>query len=174
MISAWALVILWSRRTKKITHNCKTEGKWNITADVMVDNFKDNGHTVIRATSALHRGFSKKKGGRCTIHFSAESSNAELLFRTSHLPNQLSTHGTVANWCDELTQQIPGQTHLSMEESIAKVNDQLSQKLEPQVVDSLAQTPRTNVHAPGDRLRIHHQRFEELSNVAVVMTVGSF
>ena len=63
-----------------------------------------------------------------------------------------------------LAQLIPGQSHLRMEKSVAKVNDQLSQKLEPQGVDTLAQTPRTNVQAAGDRLRIHHQRFEEMSN----------
>ena len=41
-------------------HNYKPEWKWNVTADVMVDNFKDSGHPVIRATSALGRWFLKK------------------------------------------------------------------------------------------------------------------
>ena len=50
--------------------------------------------------------------------------------------SKLSICGAVANWCEELTQLIPGQSHLSMEKSAAKVNDQLSQKLEPQEVDS--------------------------------------
>ena len=54
-------------------------------------------------------------------------------------------------------------SHSSVEKSVG-VNDQLSQKLEPQEVDSLVQTPRTNVQAAGDRLRAHHQRFEELFN----------
>ena len=48
--------------------------------------------------------------------------------------------------------------------SAAKENDQLSQKFEPQEVDSLIRTSRTNVPAEGDRLRVHHQRFEKLSN----------
>ena len=48
--------------------------------------------------------------------------------------------------------------------SAAKENDQFSQKFEAQDVDSLVQTPRTNVTAAGDRLRIHHRRFENLSN----------
>ena len=90
------------------THTYKLEGMWNITAGVTVDNFKDSGHTVIRATSALDRGFLKKKGGKCTIHFSAEFSNAELFFCTIHSANQLSIHGAVANFCDELTQLISG------------------------------------------------------------------
>ena len=48
-----------------------------------------------------------EKGGRGTIRFSAEHLNAELLFRTVHSANQLSIYGAAANWCDELTQQIP-------------------------------------------------------------------
>ena len=130
----------------------------------MVDNFKESGHPVFRASIALNRGFLKRKGGRCTIHFNAESSNAELSFRTNHSANQLSICVAVANWCEELTQLIPGQSHLSMDIFVAKVNDQLSHKLEPQEVYYVVQTPRTNVQAAGDRLRIHHQRFEELPN----------
>ena len=59
---------------------------------------------------------------------------------------------------------MPDQSYLNMERSVAKVNDQSHQKLVPQEVDTLVQTPRTNVQAVGDRLRIHDQRFEELSN----------
>ena len=62
------------------THNYKPEGQWNTTADVVVANFKDSGHPVFRASSALDRGILEKTGGRCTIHFSAERSNAELFF----------------------------------------------------------------------------------------------
>ena len=97
--------------------------------------------------SASNREVLKRKGGRCTLHFTAESSNTEPLFRTIHSANQQSIYGAVANWSDELTQLIPGQAHFSMENSVAKVNEQLSQKLEPQEVDSLVQTPRRNDQA---------------------------
>ena len=63
----------------------KPEGQWNSTAGVMVGNFKESGHPVIRATGALKRGFLKRKGGRCTIHFNAESSNAELFISHNSL-----------------------------------------------------------------------------------------
>ena len=53
------------------THNDKLEGQWNTVADVIVANFKDSGHPVFRASSSLDRGFLKKKGRRCTMHFSA-------------------------------------------------------------------------------------------------------
>ena len=83
--------------------NYTPEGQWNTAADVTVANFKDSGHLFFRASSALDRGFLKKKGGRCTIHFSADPSNAELLSRSS-------IYGAIADWCDELTQQILGQS----------------------------------------------------------------
>ena len=41
-----------------------------------------------------------------TIHFSGDTSNAELFFRTLHIANQFSIHGAVSNWCEELVQQI--------------------------------------------------------------------
>ena len=95
------------------------------------------------------------------MHFSLEPSNVEFLYRSA---SQLSICGAVANWCDELTQQILGHSFLSKEKSVANVNDQLCHKLEPREMDTLVQTPRTNVQAAGDRLRIHPERFEELSS----------
>ena len=59
-------------------------------------------------------------------------------------------------------------------ESVAKVNDQSSQKLEPQEVDSSVQTPRRNDHAAGDRLRSRHIRFEELSNAIQITKACKF
>ena len=97
------------------------------------------------------------------IHFTAESPNTELLFRTIHSANQLFIYGAPASWCEDLAQRIPGQTHVMLT-SAAKENDQLSHKFEAQEVYSLVQTPRTNVPAAGGRLRVHHERFEELSN----------
>ena len=75
----------------------------------MVDIFKESGHPIFRVSSALDRGFLNKKGGRCTIHFNAEPSNAELLFRTFRCANQLSIYGAIAEWCDELNQLLPVQ-----------------------------------------------------------------
>ena len=100
---AWTLVFSRFGRRRKWhgTHNYKPEGQWNTTADVMVDNIKDSGHPVFRAASALNRGFLKRKGGECTIPFSAGASNAELLLRTTNPGNQPSIHGATADWRDE-------------------------------------------------------------------------
>ena len=93
----------WRWKERYGTHNYKPEGQWTRTADVMVSNFEDSGHPAFRATSALDRGFLKKKGGKCTIHFKGDTSNADLLFRTIHSANQLSIYGAVADLCDELS-----------------------------------------------------------------------
>ena len=57
-----------------------------------------------------------------------------------HSANQLSIHGAVASWCEDLAQRFPGQTHVIMENSVAKENEQLLQEPEPQEVISLVQT----------------------------------
>ena len=43
------------------------------------------------------------------MHFNADSSNTELLFRTLHSANQLSVHGAVSSWCEEFAQTTPNQ-----------------------------------------------------------------
>ena len=62
----------------------------------------------------------KKKGGKCTIHFSGDPWNADLFFRTIHSASQLIIYLAVADWCEELTQQIRGQSFSSVEKSIAR------------------------------------------------------
>ena len=49
-----------------------------------------------------------------------------------------------------------------MEKSVGERS--VNSKVELQEVDSLVLAPRTNGQAAGDRLRAHHQRFEELFN----------
>ena len=144
------------------THTYKPEGKWNEVADLLVNNFKESGHPIFPGISALNRGILKREGRKCTIHFTAESSNTEPLFRTIRPANQLSVYGAVASWCEERAHTIPGQTHMIMEKSVAKDNNQLSQKLEPQEVDSLVQSPRRNGGAAGHRLRVSLRQLEEL------------
>ena len=141
------------------TYTYKLEGKWNSTAVVMLDIFKESGQPIFRGISALNRGVLKRKGGRCTGQLTAELTNTELLFRTIHSANQLSIHG--AAWCDDLARQDLGQTHMVMEKSVSQANKQLNRKLEPQEVNSLVQTPRRNDGAAGNRLRDYIQQFEE-------------
>ena len=50
--------------------------------------------------------FWKRKKNKNTIHFTAETSNIELLFRMVHSASQLSIFGAVSSWCgDSLVQR---------------------------------------------------------------------
>ena len=73
----------------------------NCTANKMVQRFKETGRTFFQSTSDLSRGILKQRKGKCTIHFSGDSTNRALLFLTVHSVNQLSVHGAVANWCHQ-------------------------------------------------------------------------
>ena len=74
------------------------EETWDSTANQMVERFKDTGHPVFKSIGALSRGILKKKNGRDTIHFNADASNRELLFRIIHSVNQLSIYGAATKW----------------------------------------------------------------------------
>ena len=63
----------------------------------MVERFEDTGHPVFKSISALSRGI-LKNNKRDTMHFNADASNTELLFRIIHSVNQLSIYGAVSNW----------------------------------------------------------------------------
>ena len=83
--------------------------KWVSAATQMVERFKETGHPVFKSISALTRGILKRKNNRDTIHFNADASNTELLFRTIHSANQLSIYRAVSNWCEEFGQILCSQ-----------------------------------------------------------------
>ena len=89
--------------------------------------------------------------------------DADNLFRTRNLASQVSIYGAVADWCDELPQQIPGQLSSSIEKSTAKVNEQLDCPLLPEEVNTLMKTPETDVQASRNRLRDDQEKFEHLT-----------
>ena len=49
----------------------------------------ETGHLVFKSASALSRGILRKLKGKVTIHFNADASNTDLLFRIIHSANQL-------------------------------------------------------------------------------------
>ena len=105
------------------THTYKSEGPWNKTADVMLENFQESGHSIFRGISTSNRGVLKRKGGRSTVPFNMESRNADLVFRTIQSVNQLCIK------CGAVAQLIPVQTRLIMEKSVAKENVQVISKI---------------------------------------------
>ena len=83
------------------TLKCTLEGKWDSTATQMVERFRESSHPIFKSTSALRRRILKRKNNRDTIHFNADASNTDLLFRTIHSANHVSIYGAVSSWCEE-------------------------------------------------------------------------
>ena len=107
--------------------------------------------------------FLRTQSGTYSMHFSGDTTNADLLFRTRNSANKLSVHGAVADWCDALIQQIFDQSCSTIENSIAKVNEQLNRKLAPEEVNTLVKAPEIDVRASRKRLCVHQEKFEKLS-----------
>ena len=101
--------------------NCsyKLEGTWNSIASQMAQRFKETGHPVFTGASALSRGILRKLKGNETIHFNADASNTELLFRVIRSINQFSIHGAVSNWCEEFGPR-PNESEPTSEKYTAK------------------------------------------------------
>ena len=99
----WTFLGLGDEKKWYGTLPCTLEGKCDSTVTQMVERFKDTGHPVFKSSSALSRGLLKKKNGRGTIHFSADASNTELLFRIIHSVNQLNIYGAVSDWCEQFS-----------------------------------------------------------------------
>ena len=133
------------------------EGKWDSAASQMVERFKETGHPVFKSISALSRGILKKTNNRDTIHFNADASNTEFMFRIIHSENQLSIHGAVSNWCEHFgsTEEEKGQE--KHKESVTKG---VLTSVKSQEVKLLVSSPR---QVSGNSLRENIQDFESLS-----------
>ena len=87
VILAGTLGVPRSWKRKEVEWNsylATAEGNWDSTATQMVERYKETAHPVFKNISVLSCGFLKKKNGRDTIHFNADASNTELLFRRVH------------------------------------------------------------------------------------------
>ena len=131
-------------------HIHKPNGSWNDVGDLMMINFRESGHLVFRGKSALFRGALKSKGGgRTSIHHNSDPATAELLPRIILSVNQLSVHGAVADWCEEVAQLISDHCSSGTENLVAKVNNESESKVAPIVVSILSKSLLINVPAFG-------------------------
>ena len=97
------------------------QGAWDNIAEEMLLEFADSGHPTFRATTPLSRGILKSKGhGKLSIHFAADYSTIETIFRTIVSANQLCLYGAVANMCEEFEthQDRSGEPDVLMGQSI--------------------------------------------------------
>ena len=88
-IHAGALDIPWTWKRKHGKSNYFREGKWQDTANMMVEQFEESGHPVFRGVSPMVRGNLRKNNNKKTIHFNADASSAEFFNRAIHSANQL-------------------------------------------------------------------------------------
>ena len=131
----------WGKWYRTYAH--KPDGKWNQQANQMMDEFQQSGHPIFRGTRELDRGVLKRKSGRTTIHFTADSGNIELMLRTIHSTNQHSVHGAVSSWCIHWLGW--------------------SKQLDPQEVGSLLRNQPKTEGVAGNCWHDHLQRFEMMS-----------
>ena len=97
------------------------QGAWDRIADEMLLEFAESGHPIFRATTPLSRCKPKSKGhGKLSIHFSADYSTIETIFRIIVSANQLCLYGAVANMCEEFEnhQDGSGEPEILMGQSI--------------------------------------------------------
>ena len=68
--------------------------------ELVMLNFSESGHPVVRGTRALETGTLKSKGGgKLSIHFCGDHETAEVVVPTVISVNQLSIYGAVADMC---------------------------------------------------------------------------
>ena len=80
----------------------QVQGAWDNIAEQMLLEFAESGHPIFRATTPLSRGILKSKGqGKLSIHFTADYSTIETIFRIIVSVYQLSVYGAVAAICEE-------------------------------------------------------------------------
>ena len=96
------MVIYWSEKKWYSAEENSPQGAWDRIADEMLLEFAERGHPIFRATTPLSRSKLKSKGhGKLSIHFTAEYSTIETIFRIIVSANQLCLYGAVANMCEE-------------------------------------------------------------------------
>ena len=65
----------------------------------LLQRFVETGHPIFQGASSLDRDVLKReKIKKKTIHFTAQSSSVELLFRIIHCANQLRVYGAMSSW----------------------------------------------------------------------------
>ena len=117
----------------------KLDGSWNRVAEQMMIAFAESGHPVFRRSSALSRGPPKSKGGgRTSTHYNAELATAGLLLLSV---NQLSIFRDIADWCQDLAQQIAAQSPSSTENPAANVNNDPASQVPSADVSNLTKSP---------------------------------
>ena len=111
------------------------DGQRDRTANNMVQQFKETGHPIFTATSALSRGILKRRNGKSTIHFNGDFMNTEQKIQTINSMNQVSIYAAVSNWCYNFVLKEEKKHNLT------QVNNRIMAVVEPEEVDMLISFP---------------------------------
>ena len=120
-IGQWSLIGPGSEKKWYSAEENSPQGAWDHVADEMLLEFAESGCPIFRATTPLSRCILKSKGhGKLSIHFTADYSTIETIFRINVSANQLSLYGAVANMCEEFEthQDRSGEPDVLMGQSI--------------------------------------------------------
>ena len=135
------------------TYSDKRDGAWDKTAEQMMINFAETSHTIFRASSALERGESRRKGGgKKSIQFNGSEENTELILRTIISANHLSVYAA-ADLCRELSKDSKVAGKLAADEDL----ESMEMPTEPPIAD-----PHTNAELQGNLLQDYEHKFEQL------------
>ena len=120
-IGQWSFIGPGSEKKWYSAEENSPQGAWDHIVEEMLLEFAESGHPIFRATTPLSRSKLKSKGhGKLSIHFTADYSTIETIFRIIISANQLSLYGAVANICEEFEahQDRSGEPDVLMGQSI--------------------------------------------------------
>ena len=101
-IGQWSFIGPGSEKKWCSVEEKSPQGAWDQIADEMLVEFAESGCPIFRATTPLSTGKLKSKGhGKLSIHFTADYSTIETIFRIIVSANQFSLYGAFTNMCEE-------------------------------------------------------------------------
>ena len=120
-IGQWSFIGPGSEKKWYSMEENSRQGIWDHIAEKMLLEFAESGCPIFRATTPLSRSNLKSKGhGKLSIHFTADYTTIETIFRITVFANQISLYGAVENMCEEFEsrQERSGQPDVMMGQSI--------------------------------------------------------
>ena len=106
-VGQWSFIGPGSEKKWYSAEENSPQGAWGNIAEEMLLEFAESGHPTFRATTPLSRGQFKSKGhGKLSIHFTADYSTIETIFRIIISVNQLSIYGAAI--CEEFENHQDG------------------------------------------------------------------
>ena len=128
--------------------------------ELFIKHLKENGTLSNQEYQCFESWNPEKKNNTDTIHFNADASNTELLFRIIHSVNQLSIYGAVSNWREQFGLTVEEKVQEKTPGKKESVTKSVLTSVQSQEVKLLVSSPR---RASGNSLREKIQDFESLS-----------